>query len=103
MLKFTHDFSDNGVSDGKLFQTKQNAITIHFSKRNTADKLTGRDTGKLLVAMYAWDGNAYPGNEYWAGPLTASGDPAAACSTIAELQNPEINHKVSSKQLFTVG
>jgi hypothetical protein len=75
----------------------RNGIAIHFSKRNPADKLTGKNFGKLLVACYAWDGNAYPGNEYWAGMLTASGDPAAACcSTIPELQNPKINPYIQS-------
>lgn len=78
-------------------------IALHFSNRNPADLLKGQDHDKLLVASYAWDGNAFPGNEYWEGLLNASGDPAAACcSAIPELQNPYINTHLSSRALFIV-
>jgi hypothetical protein len=87
----------DGARGGKV-RCGKNTFNIHFTNRNPADPLTGSNNQKLVVACYAWDGNSFPGNEYWMGMLTASGDPAAACcSNIPELQNPYINPTLRAK------
>ena len=65
--------------------------------------MTTQDEEKLVVAMFAWDGNAFIGNEYWEGALSASGDPAAAsCSFIPELLNPLVNEAISGNNIRVV-
>ncbi|XXQ30864.1 protein of unknown function (DUF4804) [Plasmodiophora brassicae] len=92
------------VSNGGTFQAPNgNAVQIQFSERDPASPLCDvDDEDVLLFSTYAWDGNAFPGNEIYLGSLSSSGDPAAAaCCTIYELHNPYINPYYA--KVFTAG
>ncbi|KAF2895286.1 hypothetical protein ILUMI_10897 [Ignelater luminosus] len=100
-------FSPNATSGGRkngdfmsIPEHSNGGIKIHIIEREPHTKLTGELEGKLLVVSYPWDGNALPGNEFWAGSLSGSRDPAAASSTqVSELHNPHINPKVRAENL----
>ena len=58
---------------------------------------------KVIVASWAWDGMSFVGNEYWAGSLGSSSDPAAAsCTQIPELLNPYVNTAFCGKNSMVV-
>ena len=40
-------------------------VRFVFNKRDPFAKLEGEDEDKLLVAMYAWDGNSFPGKNFF--------------------------------------
>lgn len=76
------------------------AIVVNCSRGDPAAVV---GPGELLVATYGGRGGSFPGNEYWAGELSTSGDPAAACcSTIQELQNPYINPCFNARNALQV-
>merc|ERR1711896_113490 len=82
------------LEKGRVGYQHKNGIMFVFHDGTAYDGHQFRKTPELIVANFAWDGNAFPGNEYWAGSLTASGDPAAACcSTIWNHLNPKINKR----------
>ncbi|KAL0860635.1 hypothetical protein ABMA27_009985 [Loxostege sticticalis] len=90
-----------------FFESKRHprgGINVQMENREPSAKLKGEHEGKLLVMTYPWDGNAHPGNEFWIGSLSGSGDPAAACSTqVSELHNAHINSAVSGYNTRVVG
>eukprot|EP00668_Euglena_longa_P012230 GGOE01014665.1.p1 GENE.GGOE01014665.1~~GGOE01014665.1.p1 ORF type:complete len:796 (+),score=223.61 GGOE01014665.1:48-2435(+) len=76
----------------------ENRIRLHTADRQLADPLD--DPTKLLVGMYALNGNAIVGNEYWLGLYSFSSNSlAASCSTIPQLQNPFVNPRICSDTL----
>jgi hypothetical protein len=94
MMYFEESAQSERVHDGAvLSDAKGHKVRIVFGNIDQAAPVAENE---LLVTTFAWDSNSFVGNEYWMGMLSASGDPAAACcSTIPEIQNPQINHHLT--------
>ena len=74
------------------FKSDTNKELLIFNKfRYVAQVLPKELKSCLVVAGYAWDGNSYPGNEYWKDSLTSFDPQAILCSNLGQFQNPEVN------------
>ncbi len=70
---------------------KSNQIKIIDQYEVSIFDKTNHSENDCIVCQYAWDGNSFPGNEYWYRTWQ-SADPAFISATaLAEIQNPILN------------
>lgn len=94
-----------GTNDSRIvvaFKGTDRKITLFNSSRYVAQLLPEDFKTCLVVAGYAWDGNSYPGNEYWVDQFGSFDPQAALCSGIGQLQNPEVNIKLADPERIKV-
>jgi len=99
--------TQGGPSVSELADDGGRCVQLFFAERNPADKLEDpkarEDERWLLVCMYGWNSNSYPGNEYWENEFESSGAATACCSFLPELQNPDVNSEaIAGSQVHVV-
>jgi Domain of unknown function (DUF4804) len=81
---------------------KVRELTIFSEFRYVAQCLPERLQSCVVVAGYAWDGNSYPGNEYWKDALCSFDSQSILCSNLGQFQNPEVNVKLAEPERIKV-
>lgn len=101
MMWFDDGSQTSTMRDGTVLRdAASHAVKVEFGQISPSEPVHG---GRLLVAVFAWDGNSIVGNEYWSGALAASSDPAAAASsTLPEMLNPLINDNLTRAQSIRI-
>lgn len=98
---FVNTIFDEHASNDIRHKLSYTAFTAQNS--NPASITETAQAAGYFGAAFAWDSNAFVGNEFYLGMLSASGDPAAAsCCTIMELLNPEINTYLSGDRTLVL-
>ncbi|XP_070496219.1 uncharacterized protein [Chironomus tepperi] len=106
-IKFYSLYKTNGnITE---IRTDNDEIILHFKEANHEIKVINklRYVAELLpeefkdcisIAGFAWDGNSYPGNEYWSGNFGSFDPKAVYCSLLGQFQNPEVNVKMADPE-----
>ena len=77
-------------------------LKIINKQRYVAELLPQEFKDCISIAGYAWDGNSYPGNEYWFGMMGSFDPQAINCSLLGQFQNPEVNIKLADPERIRV-
>jgi hypothetical protein len=77
-------------------------LTIYNRFRYVAQTLPNEIKSSFNIAGYAWDGNSYPGNEYWKDSLSSFDSTAILCSNLGQFQNPEVNVELAEPERIKI-
>lgn len=88
----------NPTDTGIAVQVDDKVVMIFNQRRFVAQILPEKFSSSLVVAGYAWDGNSFPGNEYWIDSFGSFDPQAVLCSLLGQLQNPEVNVKLADPE-----
>ncbi|XP_070495990.1 uncharacterized protein [Chironomus tepperi] len=99
-IKVIHVINEDIIISFK--EPADHKLKIINRPRYVAELLPDEFKDCISIAGYAWDGNSYPGNEYWVG-LMGSFDPQAInCSLLGQFQNPEVNIKLADPERIRI-
>lgn len=84
------------------FKNHQKSLKIYNKFRYVAQPLPTELSSSMIVAGYAWDGNSYPGNEYWKDSVSSFDSTAILCSNLGQFQNPEVNVELANAERINI-
>lgn len=84
------------------FKEANHEIKVINKQRYVAELLPEEFKDCISIAGFAWDGNSYPGNEYWSGNYGSFDPKAVYCSLLGQFQNPEVNVKMADPERIRI-